>query len=420
MRPPVPEAVPSRPRKSSLEQQQWIDPRSVTPSTFFLARNSHPSNGRDASPVESEDPRDSMYGVQSLDGTASITSSVATPLLELDRSSASQPLSVPGCPTDTRPCNDNSEMKFDNASMSEARHSPAPSEPDPVRPSRLDPSLPLSSATSPRPLTPSSFINAEDASSLPSSPKSITNHSTKLDEVSIPDDLSSQALTSGGEDDESRQELNASSDTMSQLIMPSITIPSRRPFTDKGKALGRMKLLLAGASGECTCIDFEKHCLADRRRGSGKSSLIKSIVQICEDIVHIDPFDEPSNSLSLSHSKPLSRSLSRTAHAPLVSEIYASSKPYPTWWSDLEDSRVLRRRKSSGDIVLERNLCFVDTQSSRSSPTGQLDAIIQYINQQLLRATSALDGSNTDFQNMLAGNGGSQVDAILYLISEGL
>lgn len=33
---------------------------------------------------------------------------------------------------------------------------------------------------------------------------------------------------------------------------------------------------------------------------------------------------------------------------------------------------------------------------------------------------AAPDSSILDFQNMLAGNGGSQVDAILYLISEGM
>ncbi|KAL2817237.1 hypothetical protein BDW59DRAFT_152844 [Aspergillus cavernicola] len=265
---------------------------------------------------------------------------------------------------------------------------------DPNSTSRLD-SFPPSNLTSPRLF--------DDPASLPSSPKSITNQTRHLDEISIMDDMSSQAVASGEEDEvESRPALNLNSDTMSQLIMPSITMPSRRPFTDKGRALGRVKLLFAGASG------------------SGKTSLIKSIVQVCEDIVHVDPFDEPSSSLSISHVRQSSRNSSRPTHVPApVSEIYASSKPYPAWWSDLEGSRVLRRRKSTGDIVLERNVCFVDTPGSRLSQPEQIDAIIQYISQQLFRATEALDCSNTDFQNMLAGNGGSQVDAILYIISQG-
>lgn len=72
-----------------------------------------------------------------------------------------------------------------------------------------------------------------------------------------------------------------------------------------------------------------------------------------------------------------------------------------------------------GDIVLERNLCFVDTPATSLSRTEQTEVIIYYMRQQLGRAIGALDSSNVDFQNMLAGNGGSQVDAIIYLISQG-
>lgn len=36
-----------------------------------------------------------------------------------------------------------------------------------------------------------------------------------------------------------------------QLVMPSIKMPSRRPFTEKGKRMGRLKVLLAGNSGRC-------------------------------------------------------------------------------------------------------------------------------------------------------------------------
>lgn len=156
--------------------------------------------------------------------------------------------------------------------------------------------------------------------------------------------------------------------------------------------------------------------------GSGKTSLIKSIVQICEDIVHVDSLDPPPSVSSLERRRP-----SRSHSGPVptrgmpaaISEFYASTKPYPSWWSDLEDSRVLRRRKSIGEVVLERNLCFVDTGPTSLSRAGHTDAVLQYMRQQLHRATTALAGSGVDFQNLLAGNGGSQVDAILYLISIG-
>lgn len=133
-------------------------------------------------------------------------------------------------------------------------------------------------------------------------------------------------------------------------------------------------------------------------------------MQACDDIVHVDTI--PVNSLDRRRS-------TQSGSQKFTTEIYASTKPYPSWWSDLEDSRVLKRRKSLGEVVLERNLCFVDTPATHLSRAGQTDAILQYMHQQLLRATNALNGSNVDFQNLLAGNGGSQVDAILYLISDG-
>lgn len=35
-----------------------------------------------------------------------------------------------------------------------------------------------------------------------------------------------------------------------QLIMPEITMPIRRPFTERGKRIGRLKIMVAGDSGE--------------------------------------------------------------------------------------------------------------------------------------------------------------------------
>lgn len=150
--------------------------------------------------------------------------------------------------------------------------------------------------------------------------------------------------------------------------------------------------------------------------GSGKSSLIKSIVQACDDIVHVDPVEK---STLPDNSRPRSTIHSKSPVALTLSEIYASTKPYPQWWSDLEDSRVLRRRKNNGEIVLERNLCFVDTLAANKNRLHETEAIIQYMKQQLSRAVASIKKPSLDLQNMLGGNGGSQVDVLLYLISEG-
>lgn len=152
--------------------------------------------------------------------------------------------------------------------------------------------------------------------------------------------------------------------------------------------------------------------------------MIKAIVQTCEDIVHVDSIDSLPSVTALERqrrrsSRPHSGPVPTRGMPTATTEIYASTKPYPSWWSDLEDSRVLRRRKSIGEIVLERNLCFVDTSATSLSRAGQTDSVVQYMRQQWQRATTAAAGSGVDFQNLLAGNGGTQVDAILYLVSHG-
>ena len=60
----------------------------------------------------------------------------------------------------------------------------------------------------------------------------------------------------------------------------------------------------------------------------------------------------------------------------------------------MEESRILRRRKSSGDVVLERNLCFVDspgvdyrngnsTSSLGSGSDTDSDALIKYMEENM-------------------------------------
>ncbi|PKY03958.1 hypothetical protein P168DRAFT_172118 [Aspergillus campestris IBT 28561] len=411
MRPPVPDVILSRSRKSSLDQPPpRSDPHSMTPATFFLARNGSqdgdlaspfsPDNDDDDNNVEYDENNnnvdvnvlnvspDYMYGVRSLEDTSVPVSSspMESPVQDDDRSKESRGNE-----------GEESSNLSDSGIMPRRRSTLRPS--DLFHPLPSDPTLLTSNPTSPRPSTPSNLSNPDDQLSLPSSPASTSNHSMRhLDDISITDDLSIQALPSGEDDDrDSRPSPKLGPDHVSQLIMPSITMPSRRPFTDRGKSLGRLKLLFAGVSG------------------SGKTSLIRSIVQTCEDIVHVDPLlSEPSPMVS--HRSP-SPSQPGTPSAG-IAEVYASTKPYPPWWSDLEDSRVLRRRRSTGDVVLERNICFVDTPSNTLSRAGQTDAIIQYMQQQLYRASSSVHLSNHDFQNMLAGNGGLQVDAVVYLLAE--
>ena len=158
--------------------------------------------------------------------------------------------------------------------------------------------------------------------------------------------------------------------------------------------------------------------------GVGKTSLIKSIVQTCEDIVHVDPLSPnlPSvNQLSSqkSKNKPGSASVRSTNQ---ITEVYASTKPYPTWWSDFEETQVLRRRKSMGDTVLERNLCFVDTPgySHGMSRMESIELILKYIETQFTKPFVDTTGNQGDIVSLLSGSGGFQVDVVFYMIAQGI
>lgn len=256
-----------------------------------------------------------------------------------------------------------------------------------------------SQATISRPFTPLSFASAGPASIM-SSPRS-RRHS---DAGSDMDDIASQAIVSSGEEDRDMGSELIDSGNAPQLVMPSIKMPSRRPFTEKGKNMGRLKVLIAGDSGV------------------GKTSLIKAIVQICEDIVHVDPISAIPLSIPDTRRKN-SRTKSRNGSADMqstsqITEVYASTKAYPAWWSDLEESRILRRRKSMGDSVLERNLCFVDTPGygNKTSCLECITPVVDYIESHFRKA-SAFEGlSESEMANMISGNGGPQVDLVLYVI----
>jgi len=112
-----------------------------------------------------------------------------------------------------------------------------------LSPSRSAPSPPSMSQS----LTSLSLDSQAPFSSLPSTPKSTSNRSFRhSDEESLEDGISQAIISS--EDDEAELQSDIQ-DSAPQLIMPSIKMPSRRPFTERGKAMGRLKVLIAGDSG---------------------------------------------------------------------------------------------------------------------------------------------------------------------------
>jgi hypothetical protein len=153
--------------------------------------------------------------------------------------------------------------------------------------------------------------------------------------------------------------------------------------------------------------------------GIGKTSLVRSIVQLCEDIVHVDPLlTSDSFSRPLRRQSKSRRRSSGHAGTTRISEIHASTKPYPHWWTEAEDSRVLRRRKSGLDTVLERNICFVDTPGfvRGSTEKEEINVVMEYVESLLLQTSSVPTMDDSDVLGVVSGSGGVSVDVVLYLL----
>lgn len=69
--------------------------------------------------------------------------------------------------------------------------------------------------------------------------------------ASLSEETGSQALSMSMELEPESYLCPEGNDGVPQLVMPSIKMPSRRPFTDEGKRIGRLKVLIAGDSGRC-------------------------------------------------------------------------------------------------------------------------------------------------------------------------
>ena len=232
----------------------------------------------------------------------------------------------------------------------------------PFTPLRISPKVGYSSPSTARSTSPKSFrLSDEEASAVG---EAASQH---IESSSSGEEQDGGAAQSGETKDSS----------MPQLVMPSLALPMRRPFTDRGRRMGKLRVMLIGA------------------QGVGKTSLIQTISRVCKDIVHLDPVD--------------------AGPTEAICEIGASSRPYPSWWRDSEASRRLSRQKSLGESVLERNITFIDT-PGLDVPQG-IAGIQSYVDAALESTAQLRSMDDGDIASMLTGDGGGvNIDAVLYLI----
>ncbi|KAF2671404.1 hypothetical protein BT63DRAFT_423601 [Microthyrium microscopicum] len=383
MRPaPGADASPPRPRKASLVDVTTQSPTIPVgePTAFFLASGSElESKGEaqteeDASaaaePESAQDsqmlPKNSVFGVQSLsDALSDAFGPSSTPALDATKDDAISPTA-------------SEESKDEDAPESGASTDHPSPLPGRVRARSNAPSLS-------HPLTPLQTASpAVWSTAMPSTPKSLSLslHLSDADDIDSRADDSSDVASRFGF-------AGGSHNSGVELIMPSLSLPDRRPFTERGKRMGRLRICVAG------------------RKGVGKTSLLSALVKQCEDIVHIDPV----------------AARTRTKGSNKVAHFLASTKAYPSWWSEsMEESNVLRRRRSgTDDVVLERNLCFVDIPGSTKNDNDldvEADPAAKYIEDNLWYTESTAGMTDVERLNLVSGRGGTLVDVVLFLFSE--
>ncbi|GME24753.1 Cell division protein GTP binding protein [Neofusicoccum parvum] len=299
------------------------------PTSFFLRSEDEMQQSMAAGSSKPDTTRDSTYGVQSLDDALGAAFGDKGTGDQADKSSSPKP---------RRRAEEARKWSREVAQVQKELQDVMSGVARPHVPARNLSAGTLSSQPPLPPLTPVQFeLSSGPASDLPSTPKSVSLKSFRLsDEESQADEAASQAIVTSDEEDDGVEEKGEVEKAVPQLVMPSIQMPKRRPFTEKGKNMGRLKVLIAGET--------------DR--------------------------------------------------------------------SDMEDSRVLRRRKSTGDTVLERNLCFVDTPGFDPTKTTQIqtDPVVQYIESLLHRNASVTAMSDNELLSILSGNGGVQVDVVFYML----
>ena len=169
------------------------------------------------------------------------------------------------------------------------------------------------------------------------------------------------------------------------LVMPEITIQQRKPYTDAGRRVGKLRVMFCGDSL------------------TGKTTLLRTFAARCRDIVHHE---------SLVGSEP-------GRPTTEINEVQASTQPYQEW-------RILPNMRHA-EPIMERNICLIDTPGYGLSAEADdaIDPILQYLETQYRKTNQTLHDNThlteDDFLSLIAApQGFTHVDAIIYCISKEL
>lgn len=126
-----------------------------------------------------------------------------------------------------------------------------------------------------------------------------------------------------------------------KLVMPKVSLPTLRPFTTDGLALGKLKILVAGDSG------------------TGKSMLIKAIAQTSKDIVYIS--DAPTTVPLVNQSDSISSVSNSYQQSAASQSLYKQTQAQPT---------LIRLPSSSNASFDPTSSCIQSHATTTPSNTG--------------------------------------------------
>lgn len=170
------------------------------------------------------------------------------------------------------------------------------------------------------------------------------------------------------------------------LVMPSIQLSRKKPYTSEGRRIGKLRIMFCGDSG------------------AGKTTLLRTIAHHSPDIVHYE------NTAGSEPGRPTTE----------INEVRASTQPYPSW-------KILGSSKQEcSESIMERNICLVDTPGYGLSAEADdaIDPILRYAEDQFMRTNEILRDNHTlsddDYLNLIAApqGGFTHVDATVYCLTD--
>ncbi|KAF2225185.1 hypothetical protein BDZ85DRAFT_89728 [Elsinoe ampelina] len=228
--------------------------------------------------------------------------------------------------------------------------------------------------------------NLEPAAGL--TPGSGSPRSVRLsddDAISFDDNASQAILSSSGEEDNEVTQMDerpiVSSPPGPQLVMPSVTMPAKRRFTERGKQLGRLRILIAGQTD------------------TDRVDLVNNILESCEHIVHTD---DP-------------RTLSTK---PSLVEYKSSTKPQMPWMT--EGDGIASKLSESSDAALDYNvsiLLMASDNSGENTDDLTLPSVVsRYIEDRFSQLLCFQNLDELDTTSILTDGGGLHPDLVYYML----